>query len=118
MLSQVLRSLGLATSAVLTTVATPVWSQQPLPPGPPPEPASVVCTQTRGTMNCTTSWASGSGMPLVVYMAPPDGQREREVAERVRAWEDYCKPALRYDHYGVGRYVYQVAGCEFGRSQD
>lgn len=118
MLSQALRSLGFATSAVLATSATTAWSQQRLPPGPPPEPASLICTQTRGTMNCTTSWASGSGMPLVVHMAPPDGESQRVVAERIRAWEAYCQPALRYDQYGVGRYVYRVAGCEFGRAED
>jgi hypothetical protein len=39
-------------------------------------------------------------------------------AERIREWEAYCRPILRYDRYGVGRYVYRVAGCEFGRSQD
>ena len=53
--------------------------------------------------------------------APPRALTLRETSEvnaRIMAWESYCKPRIRVDAQGVGRYQYAHPGCEFGRSSD
>lgn len=32
-------------------------------------------------------------------------------------WVAFCKPVIKADEYGVGRYTYAHKGCEFGRSE-
>ncbi len=118
--SQAPRSLGFAATCALlvTTAGAPAWAER-IVPVEPGEPATVVCTHAGATVNCSASWVSGGGIPLIVKVVPPADERERASrAERVRAWESYCQPILRYDRYGVGRYVYRVDGCEYGRRQD
>jgi hypothetical protein len=120
MLTHVLHARGFAaaSAALAMVAATPAWAA-PTTAVEPPEPTSVVCTQTRGSVSCNAAGGSGGGIPLIVRVLPPADERDRaSTAERIRLWEDYCRPTLRYDRYGVGRYVYRVAGCEFGRSRD
>jgi len=53
--------------------------------------------------------------------APPRPLAPRESAEvnaRIVAWENYCKPRIKIDREGVGRYQYAHEGCEYGRSGD
>jgi hypothetical protein len=38
--------------------------------------------------------------------------------DREKRWVAYCAPDIVHDRYGVGRYVYAVRGCEFGRYKD
>jgi Domain of unknown function (DUF6894) len=38
--------------------------------------------------------------------------------ERERDWIARCRPVIRQDRYGVGRYHYSAPGCEFGKSGD
>ena len=125
MLSQALRSLGFAAASALLYSATATAPASAQPPadwagaGSSGDSSNVVCRQTGRTMNCTTTWGSGNGIPLVVDVLPPEDESARTtLAQRIRKWETYCQPELRYDRLGVGRYVYRVAGCEHGRSQD
>ena len=37
--------------------------------------------------------------------------------ERIKKWEEFCKPTRTYDREGVVRLVYAKKGCEFGRSE-
>jgi hypothetical protein len=39
-------------------------------------------------------------------------------ADRERNWIARCRPIIRQDPYGVGRYHYVAPGCEFGKSDD
>ena len=48
----------------------------------------------------------------------PDPQEQAEAAERERRWLARCRPVVKQDQFGVGRYRYAAPGCEFGRSQD
>jgi hypothetical protein len=120
MLPLSLRARGYAVTGALIAVTTaPAWAER----APAPETrgsTSMVCSQVSdGTFTCTTAWGSGNGIPQVVHMpAPADESGRAAAAERIRAWEAYCQPQLRYDRYGVGRYVYRVVGCEFGRRHD
>lgn len=72
---------------------------------------------------CVGSWASYScaqvsadgGNPYVRLIPEPLGETERgQLAARDRRWVDHCHPVAQYDRYGVGRYRYSAAGCEFG----
>jgi len=38
-----------------------------------------------------------------------------EIEARAHKWQEFCQPQLRIGEYGVGRYSYAHAGCEFGR---
>ena len=48
----------------------------------------------------------------------PDQREQAETDERERKWLARCRPEIRQDRYGVSRYHYAAAGCEYGRSQD
>jgi hypothetical protein len=37
--------------------------------------------------------------------------------ERIKRWEDFCKPVRTYDDLGMVRLVYAQKGCEFGRGE-
>lgn len=37
--------------------------------------------------------------------------------ERIRKWEEFCRPVGVVDSLGVTRYMYAEYGCEFGRSE-
>ena len=62
--------------------------------------------------------ATGYGIPLIIQVPAPAADRAGESAQRERKWLARCRPAIRHDEYGVGRYVYAARGCEFGRSED
>ena len=66
---------------------------------------------------CTTRW--GMIDPYVVEVpGPRDAQEEAEFRERDRQWAAYCRPVIKQDRYGVGRYHYAAPGCEHGRISD
>lgn len=76
---------------------------------------------------CVGSWASYScaqvstegGNPYVRLVPEPLGENERgQLAARDRRWVDHCHPVVHYDRYGVARYRYSAAGCEFGVGAD
>ena len=82
--------------------------------------ANVSCARAGSSVNCTANWNGGAGgFPLIVQIPSPRMEREQaESAERERRWAERCQPIVRYDRYGVGRYFYAAAGCEFGRVED
>jgi hypothetical protein len=59
-----------------------------------------------------------SGLPRIIQVPAPAADRSGESAQRERKWLARCRPAIRHDEYGVGRYVYAARGCEFGRTED
>jgi hypothetical protein len=73
------------------------------------------CVETNGSFVCAETWSEGrSGFPRIVNV-PRSQEEATAVAERERSWLARCQPVIQYDRYGVGRYHYKAAGCEFGR---
>lgn len=69
-----------------------------------------------GSSNCVTIWReNGNGASGIYKIAEPQGEALKAALERDRKWEARCKPVLRTDAYGVGRYTYAARGCEFGQ---
>jgi hypothetical protein len=77
------------------------------------------CIGGWGNRSCVLQWREGTRDPHVVHAwAPRSDIEAREAEQRDRKWLAYCRPVIRYDRYGVGRYHYARPGCEFGRSED
>jgi hypothetical protein len=74
------------------------------------------CVRSGGSVSCAVQWgAPGGGLPLIVKIpAPKTDEDVAAAAERDRKWVEYCKPVIRPDRNGVGRYYYAAAGCEYG----
>jgi hypothetical protein len=74
------------------------------------------------TLSCGGSWSFFSCVRRLndrpAEPVAPDPREQAEAAERERRWLARCRPALRQDRYGVGRYVYAAPGCEYGRTED
>jgi hypothetical protein len=66
--------------------------------------------------NCVRRWQWYEG-PNHTAVAR-DAQNDAAARERFGKWEARCKPVIKQDQYGVGRYHYAAAGCEFGRYED
>ncbi len=71
-----------------------------------------------GGSNCVFTIREGapSGVARVYKVEEPRGEALEEALERDRKWMARCKPVIRQDAYGVGKYYYAAAGCEFGKS--
>jgi hypothetical protein len=72
-----------------------------------------------GSINCVHTKSKGYGGIARIYTV--DEPRAEDVAaamERDRKWMDRCKPVIRQDAYGVGRYHYAAPGCEFGKTDN
>ena len=55
----------------------------------------------------------------IIHVPPPRGVAAIAESEaRDSQWISYCNPQVRVDDFGVGRYHYAKAGCEFGKSVD
>ena len=65
------------------------------------------------TTSCVTRWQKWDPPAPRV----PTEQELAEARERERLWTERCRPAIRPDEFGVRRYVYAAAGCEFGKFQ-
>jgi hypothetical protein len=76
------------------------------------------CVRSAGTLSCAARWGS-AGDPYIRGIASPrNAQEEADTDERERQWVARCRPIVRQDQYGVGRYYYAAPGCEVGRIQD
>lgn len=53
--------------------------------------------------------------PYVITVPPPSASELSAAEARDRRWEARCRPTIRQDRYGMPRYSYAAAGCEFGR---
>jgi len=76
----------------------------------------LTCTGSGGGMACIKMYREGITDPNVRQIPEVRGERElAEAAERDRRWVARCRPIARHDAYGVKRYEYAAAGCEYGR---
>lgn len=72
-----------------------------------------------GSANCVFMERNGPGGIARIYkVEEPRGEALDAALERDRKWLARCKPLIRQDAYGVGRYYYAAAGCEFGKLDD
>jgi hypothetical protein len=72
------------------------------------------CVGGRGSVNCVVR-VGPAGDPYIRTVPQPDNDADKErAAARDRKWIDRCHPTIAQDRYGVPRYNYTVAGCEFG----
>lgn len=77
------------------------------------------CVRSGSSFSCNEFWGVPGGFPRIVRVPGPRTEiEEAEARERERRWVERCRPVIRRDRYGVGRYFYVAAGCEFGRYQD
>jgi hypothetical protein len=72
------------------------------------------CVGAPGSVNCVLR-VGPAGDPYVRTVPQPDTEADKaRAAERDRKWLARCRPIVAQDHYGVPRYHYAAAGCEFG----
>jgi hypothetical protein len=96
----------------VATVATLIMPGT-LAPGHAADVETTSCIGSPGVSSCTTVWRRADDSfvrNMSALAAAPDG----ESAERDRLWLARCRPVIKQDRYGVGRYHYAAPGCEFG----
>jgi hypothetical protein len=72
------------------------------------------CTGGRGSINCVFR-VGPAGDPYIRTVPQPENETDKERATaRDHKWIDRCHPTIAQDRYGVPRYRYAAAGCEFG----
>jgi hypothetical protein len=77
---------------------------------------TITCFGSWGASTCSVIYREGVVHPNI--RQAPEIRGEREIAEaedRDRRWMARCRPIARHDAYGVKRYEYAAAGCEYGR---
>jgi hypothetical protein len=72
---------------------------------------SLSCIGARSFFSCVRRW---DATPERLTRDPED---EALAAERERKWLARCRPVVRQDSFGVGRYHYAAPGCEYGRTE-
>lgn len=72
------------------------------------------CVGTGGSVSCVARWGEAGDPYIRIVPQPVDEIDRKRAAERERKWEERCRPTIAQDRYGVPRYQYVVAGCEFG----
>ncbi len=59
------------------------------------------------------------GDPYVRTVPEALGEAERaQATARDHKWLAHCHPVIEHDIYGVARYQYAAAGCEYGIGSD
>src|SRR5262245_25345129 len=76
------------------------------------------CVRTFGSFSCVTRWGPAVDPNVREAPGPRDEREQAEAAARERQWLARCRPTVRYDQYGVGRYWYAAPGCEHGVAVD
>ena len=77
------------------------------------------CIYSNGSEFCGERQGDANGgIPRIIEVPAPQGERASEADARERKWLARCRPVIRQDRYGVGRYAYARPGCEFGKSED
>lgn len=81
---------------------------------------TLACSEGDASIQCQVTWGPGAGgiARVIEVDAPRDEGQRRASAERFQRWTERCRPVVRPDRYGVGRYFYAASGCEFGRTRD
>jgi hypothetical protein len=80
--------------------------------------AAVTCFRTRGSVSCVAQWGPGRDPHIRKIPSARDAEEEAAIAEREKRWAARCRPVVRQDQYGVGRYHYAAPGCEYGVMHD
>src|SRR5687767_3706996 len=69
------------------------------------------CVYAFGTSHCVRQYRYGDpGNDGIKSLKPPSAEDIAESSERERRWVERCRPALREDTLGVGRYAYAARG--------
>jgi hypothetical protein len=77
------------------------------------------CVFGGGGVNCVRQYRYGDpGHRGIQSLREPAPEEVAELREREQRWVERCRPTLRRDAYGVGRYVYAARGCEYGQDSD
>jgi hypothetical protein len=72
------------------------------------------CVGGKGLVNCVVR-VGPAGDPYIRTVPQPENDVDKErAAARDRKWIEHCQPTIAQDRYGVPRYHYAAAGCEFG----
>ena len=105
------RSIGAWGPIIVSEAALAMFSNLP----PAPGAASLVggCVGGGNAVNCVMQWGPPVN-PVRIVPSSADPAEQAEAITRDRKWEAYCKPSVVQESYGVRRYHYAQAGCEFG----
>ncbi len=77
------------------------------------------CVTSGGGAHCVRQFRYGDpGNSGIKSLREPVPEEVADLREREARWVERCRPMLRRDAYGVGRYVYAARGCEYGRDSD
>jgi hypothetical protein len=77
------------------------------------------CVYSGGGSHCVRQFRYGDpGNSGIQSLREPIPEEVAELRDREKRWVERCRPMLRRDAYGVGRYVYAARGCEYGRDSD
>jgi hypothetical protein len=80
---------------------------------------NLACVGSGPSVSCAAVWGEPGGFPRIIDIAPYRSDEEQTAGDaRDRRWSARCQPVVRRDRYGVGRYYYAAAGCEFGNTED
>jgi hypothetical protein len=76
------------------------------------------CVGPAKSFNCAAQCGT-AGDPYVRQVPQELGEAEKaRLATRDHKWLARCRPVIERDRYGVARYSYAAAGCEFGVGTD
>jgi hypothetical protein len=76
------------------------------------------CIGGAKSFNCVAQMAT-AGDPYVRVVPQVLGEAQKsQLAARDRKWVAHCHPVAERDSYGVARYRYAAAGCEYGLGTD
>jgi hypothetical protein len=71
------------------------------------------CTFGHGSANCVVH-KGAPGDPYVRQVPQLTEAEKARAAERDHKWIERCRPVIQQDAFGVPRYHYAAAGCEYG----
>jgi hypothetical protein len=72
------------------------------------------CVGGRGSFNCVGRIGTGGDPYVRTVPQSENAEQKEQAAARDRKWIERCHPSIAQDRYGVPRYRYGAAGCEFG----
>jgi len=97
----------------LTSVSTPAAAQRVT------DTVVGSCVLSGGAAHCVRQYRYGdAGNRGVQSLKEPNAEDIAETRSREARWVARCKPQVRHDPHGVGRYVYAAPGCEYGQDRD
>jgi hypothetical protein len=72
------------------------------------------CVGGGDAVTCSMQWGPPVNPFIRIVPRPADAAEQTFANEQDRKWVAYCRPFIVQDKYGVPRYHYARAGCEFG----